>query len=147
MLSKSQLLRIAALAALIGLGVAASLRESYPAPVIVTASPLVTATPYVAHSDKSKRYVDSGDKPRHDPPPVAKASAVQAFPAPGQPAENPASNPTNWSLPVSCNVVRWYMKHFSKGMLEAMRKLSGYPPPTPEQEAQALACFHGQPSV
>lgn len=117
MLRKSQMLRIAALAALIGLGVAAFMREGKPATIIVTASPLVTATPR----------------------PVHKAAARMPEPAPTE-----SGAPEKWTFYYSCRAVRFYSAIMSESQLEALRIKYKKPKPTPTQLRQIKECIAGK---
>lgn len=128
----SRIIRIVAVATLIVLGVATAIKAK-AGPVIVTASPIVTATPraveppvvHVRHAPRIEREHEAPD---------------------AKPAEESALArrlKTPWSLPVSCAKAKWYMDRFSEATLETMRKAAGLPAPTRLQKQQGRDCQAG----
>lgn len=73
-----------------------------------------------------------------------KPDVVKPAPPRAQPSTPPQRVQTEWTLPYSCEDVKWANEKFSHAQLEAMRKARGLPDPTRAQTAQINACLKGE---
>lgn len=126
---------VTTLAVLAALGWRAGHRVPEPAPATLTLVTITEPTPPAPIVEAPKPVMKPPRRKPAPPPPDDKPQPPRvATPA-------PSTAPPRWTLPYSCERVRWYYAHFSPSTLETMRVAAGIAKPTGDQLRQVNACL------